>query len=117
VYRRLRATKPAIPVPISSNVPGSGVGDVLEMLLLQPVEMVLVSSVTAPLAAKALPQPIVAPVFRVMLVSARIFPRNEVVVPRVAELPTSQYTPGLKTNGALMKFTTELDPVISVLDI
>jgi hypothetical protein len=51
--------------------------------------MVFESSVTAPFRARALPDS-VAPVVRAMLVSATIFPTNEVVVPRVAELPTCQ---------------------------
>ena len=54
-------------------------------------ETVLVSIVTAPFRARALPDTL-APVFRVMLVSARIFPTNVVVVPSVAELPTCQNT-------------------------
>ena len=52
---------------------------------------VLESIVTAPFRARALPDTF-APVLRVMLVSARIFPTNVVVVPRVAELPTCQKT-------------------------
>ena len=52
---------------------------------------VLVSIVTAPFRARALPDTF-ALVVRVMLVSARIFPMNVVVVPRVAELPTCQKT-------------------------
>ncbi len=56
----------------------------------QPMPIVFMSIVTAPVFAKALPQPIVALVFSVMLASARIFPSNEVVVPIVAELPTFQ---------------------------
>jgi hypothetical protein len=52
------------------------------------IEIVLVSRVTAPLRAKAAPQSIVAPVLAVMLVRARMLPAKEVVVPRVAELPT-----------------------------
>ena len=67
-------------------VPGSGTVVVLP----QPLVMVLVSIVTAPFLAKALPQVILAPVFRVMLVSARMFPSNLVPVPRVAEVPTTQ---------------------------
>src|SRR6185295_5579536 len=46
----------------------------------------LLSSVTAPFRAKALPARL-APVFKVMLVSARMFPVKSVRVPRVAELP------------------------------
>src|SRR6185436_1111650 len=53
--------------------------------------MVLESSVTAPFRARALPDTL-APVARVMLVSARILPANEVPVPRVAELPICQNT-------------------------
>ena len=52
--------------------------------------IVLPCSVTAPFRASALPQVIVAPVFKLMLVSARIFPSNAVLVPSVAELPTCQ---------------------------
>ena len=66
-------------------VPGSGV-----VWPPQPVVMTLLFSVTAPFLAKALPQVIVAPLFRVMLVSARMCPANLVLVPRVAELPTTQ---------------------------
>ena len=65
--------------------------------------------------SKALPQPIVAPVSKLMSVSARIFPWNEVVVPRVAELRTSQKTPA--PAPVLIKLTTEPDDVISVLGI
>ena len=67
-------------------VPGSGTVVVPP----QPLVMALVSIVTAPVCAKALPQVILAPVVRVMLVSARMFPSNLVFVPRVAELPTTQ---------------------------
>src|SRR5580698_3477895 len=57
-----------------------------------PAAMWLVSNVTAPLRAKALPQEMVAPVSSVMLVSARMSPTNVVAVPSVAELPTTQNT-------------------------
>jgi hypothetical protein len=50
-------------------------------------EMVLVSIVTAPVSAKALPHKILALVFMVMLWSARMLPAKVVLVPRVAELP------------------------------
>jgi hypothetical protein len=49
----------------------------------------LLSSVTAPVRAKRAPE-LVAPVFAVMLASARMFPLKLVVVPSVAELPTCQ---------------------------
>jgi hypothetical protein len=51
----------------------------------------LSSSVTAPLRAITRPLTL-APVFRVMDVSARIDPAKLLVVPRVAELPTCQNT-------------------------
>src|ERR1700737_3288315 len=54
--------------------------------------IVLVSSVTAPVCAQAAPQRMLALVFRVMLVCARMSPANDVVVPSVAELPTLQNT-------------------------
>ena len=115
-----------MPAPRSRNVGGSGVGTdvpppplkpppVVAVVLPQPMEMVLVSIVTAPVSARALPQPMVAPVFRVMLVSARIFPWNEVVVPRVAELPTCQKT--FESVKLLLKTTDELLAVVSALPI
>jgi hypothetical protein len=52
--------------------------------------MLLVSSVTAPFRANALPLVILAAVTIVILWSAMIFPWKAVAVPRVAELPTSQ---------------------------
>src|SRR5450830_406231 len=76
--------------------------------------MELVSSVTAPFRARSLPDAF-APVVKVMLVSARMFPANEVVVPRVAELPTCQNT--LQFDPPLMTWTTELLAVVSVLPI
>jgi hypothetical protein len=53
--------------------------------------IVLVSNVTAPVCAKALPFK-VAPVSKVTDVSAKILPMRLVVVPRVAELPTLHHT-------------------------
>ena len=92
-------------------VPGSGT------VALPPPQLVmtLLSSVTAPFRAKALPQLMLAPVFRVMLVSARIFPSNEVVVPRVAELPTTQYTASFVPRFSVR--TDEADAVVRVLPI
>jgi hypothetical protein len=92
-------------------VPGSGTVDPP----LQPPPILLLFSVTAPLIARALPQPMLAPLFRVMLVSARIFPWNEVPVPRVAELPTCQNT--FESVRLLEKTTDELLAVVSVLAI
>lgn len=45
-----------------------------------------------PSKANALPSRMVAPVVKVMLVSARMFPVKSVDVPSVAELPTCQNT-------------------------
>jgi hypothetical protein len=79
------------------------------------METVLVSIVTAPVWANARPHSSVAPVSSVMLVSARIFPSNDVVVSRVAELPTFQYTPA--PAPVLITLTAEPGEVISVLGI
>jgi hypothetical protein len=75
-------------------------------------DTILSSSVTAPLRAEALPHSIVAPVSRVMLVSARILSANIVVVPRVAELATCQKT--LAPSASLTRSTDEALAVISV---
>ncbi len=55
------------------------------------LETVLVSIVTAPFRARALPDTL-APFCRLMLVSARMFPTNVVFVKRSAELPICQNT-------------------------
>ena len=86
----------------------------IKMALQSMIVPMLLSSVTAPPCAKALPDKL-APVFMVMLVSARMFPRNEVVVPSVAELPTCQKR--LQPEPPLMIFTDELLAVVSVLPI
>lgn len=52
-----------------------------------------------------LPHPSFAPVTRLSLVSAIIFPSNDVLLPRVAELPTTQYT-----------LSVELPPIIETLE-
>jgi hypothetical protein len=49
----------------------------------------LVSMVTAPFRARALPWR-VAPVVSVMELRAKMFPANELLVPRVADDPTCQ---------------------------
>ena len=63
----------------------------------------------------ARPHRILAVVFRVMLWSARMFPANVVLVPSVAELPTSQYTALL--GPPLITLTVEALAVVSVLPI
>src|SRR3972149_6524215 len=80
--------------------------------------MALVSSVTAPLRAKALPSKMVAPVFIVMLGSGRICPWKAVPVSSVAELPTCQNTvhPGIPS-PLLIVTTDEPGAVVSVLPI
>jgi hypothetical protein len=77
------------------------------------VVIVLVSNVTAPVRAKARPQLSVAPVFSVMLVCARMFPINDVVVPSVAELPTLKNT--LPPCAPLSSEIVEAPAVVSVL--
>src|SRR5487761_1944456 len=81
----------------------------------QVPDRLLVSSVTAPVLARALPQRSVALVFMVILVFARILPMKVVLTAMVAELPTFQYTPA--PEPVLITFTTELLDVISVLGI
>ena len=73
----------------------------------------MVSSVTAPVLAQAAPQVILAPVFSVMLLFARMSPANNVVVPSVAELPILQNT--LPPCAPLISETTEALAVVSVL--
>jgi hypothetical protein len=74
-------------------IPGVGVGDGLgvELVMLHVEQMltVFVSRVTAPVCASALPVN-VDPVFRVILAVARMLPSTVLVVPSVAELPTTQ---------------------------
>src|ERR1035438_2184477 len=82
------------------------------------MDTTLSSIVTAPFCAKALPQAIFAPVVKVMLVSARIFPEKSVPVPSVAELPTCQNRFGSgRPPLVLIKSTIELLAVVSVLPI
>ena len=61
----------------------------------------------------------VAVVLRVMLASARIFPSNAVLVPRVAELPTCQNTPSSEPplEPKLITDTDEALAVVSELPI
>ena len=73
--------------------------------------IVFVSIVTAPFRARTRPST-VAPVVREILVSAMIVPRNVELVPRVAELPTCQYT--LQDWAPLMSRTELPDAVVSV---
>ena len=77
--------------------------------------MILVSSVTAPLRARALPPGFDAPVVRVILVRARILPANVLLVPSVAELPTCQYT--LPVPPLLIRVTLDEEAVVSELPI
>ena len=66
--------------------------------------MVLLSNVTAPFRAKTLPVTL-APVVRVALVSTMTLPANALAVPKVAELPTCQNT--LQLGPPLLKTTDE----------
>lgn len=66
-----------------------GLNALLSVGVQNAAETALVSIVTAPVRAKALPDKVVL-VVKVMLASARMSPTNAVAVPRVAELPTCQ---------------------------
>ena len=83
--------------------------------------MMLLSRVTAPFMASARPPwpdpptPMVAPVFMVMLVIARMLPWKSVVVPSVAELATCQNT--AHAPAPLISSTVYADAVVSVLPI
>jgi hypothetical protein len=94
--------------------PGPGTGGGPPPALQGANEILLVSSVTAPFLASALPM-MFAPVFRVMLVSAIRLPMNDVVVPSVAELPICQATP----HGFPPLIRTTDDPlaVVNVLPV
>ena len=107
-------TRPKSPAPSNSRDPGSGTA-AAAILSQTTSEMLLVSSVTAPFRASALPSTISAPVVSVMLVSAIMFPRKSVPVPRVAELPICQNT--LQQFEPLLVMTEELLAVVSVLPI
>ena len=74
----------------------------------------LSSNVTAPFRARALPERL-APVPKEMDVRAMMFPANEVDVPSVAELPSSQNM--LEGRGPLIRTTLLLVAVVSVLPI
>ena len=86
----------------------------IAVTLRQPPTVEL-SSVTAPVRARALPDND-APVVRVMLANARMFPPNVVPVPRVAELPTCQNTLPQREPPFVMT-TDELLAVVRVLPI
>src|SRR3989442_9315033 len=93
---------------------GGGAGRRVPAVSHNTAETLLVSIVTAPLSAKALPDTL-APVVRVMLATARIFPVNAVPVPSVAELPTAQNTSVSRAPPVMT--TDELIPVVRVLPI
>ncbi len=104
-------------VPRSTRGSVAGSGTAIELMLPAQLLMVLASSVTAPLRAKALPSVIVALVSIVILVRARIWPSNAVLVPSVAELPTCQKILQSGVEPALIVTTEELVAVVSVLPI
>jgi hypothetical protein len=101
-------------LPKSLRPPDEKPLGVLATLQLLETKFVL-AMVTEPVCANALPHTIEALGSSVMLSIARIFPAKVVLEPRVAELPTSQYTesvgsPPSTTMDALL-------PVVSVLPI
>jgi hypothetical protein len=75
------------------------------------VEMVSVSSVTAPFSARTRPS-IVTPVVTVMLWAAKMVPTKLEAVPSVAELPTCQKT--LHACAPFVSTTRLADAVVSV---
>jgi hypothetical protein len=87
--------------------------DEAEAVVVGHVVIVLVSNVTAPFCAKASPHLMLALVFSVMLVSARMSPTNDVLVPSVAELPTLKNT--LLPLAPLISEMLEPLAVVSVL--
>jgi len=103
-----------LPVPVTGP-PRVPIGVPPELRTLQVSETVLPCSVTAPVSAMTLPHPSVAPVFMLTLASAIISPPNEVVVPRVAELPTTQIT--LSSEPTFSIVTLEPLAVVSVLPV
>src|ERR1039458_1082777 len=78
-------------------------------------EMVLVSMVTSPFRARALPHWIVEWVLSQTLVSATIFPAKAVPLWSIADLPTCQYTP--LPAPAFSTTTEELAAVVRPLPI
>ena len=74
----------------------------------------LVSIATVPVCARTLPDTL-ALVSNVILASAKIFPANAVVVPRVAEVPTCQNT--LHSLPPLITRTEEPLAVVSAVPI
>ena len=104
----------AIPVAVAIAVSVAVGVTVFVGATVQSCEMVLVSIVTAPVCAKALPDRF-APVSKVMLAFASILPTNAVVVPSVAELPTCQNT--LQLEAPLISSTDAALAVVSVLPI
>jgi len=72
------------------------------------------SSVNAPFRAKTRPD-VLAPVVKVMLVRARMFPARLEPVPSVAELPTCQNR--LQPEALFVKKIRELEAVVNVLPI
>ena len=110
-------TVAAGPGPVSGMIGGvsGGVSGGIIAAEQPSAEISLVSRVTAPMLAKALPHAIFAPVVSVMLVCARILPWKRLWVPRVAELPTCQKM--FPVVIPLAKMTVESLAVVRVLPI
>src|ERR1700676_600231 len=130
--RNVRKNIASNPDESNANAPGSGTATVVKgpdttgvtvppllvsvvVVVQEFVEMVLPCIVTAAFKAMTLPHPSVAPVSKLTAVSAIISPANDVVVPRVAELPTCQYT--LSPATAFSITTLEALAVVGVLGI
>ena len=107
-----------VPVPVAAGAAVTGVvavpGVVVVVGDVSPAHVGVVNvslmSVTAPLRASRRPW-IVAPLFALIDVSARMLPTKVAVVSRVAELPTCQNT--LQGEAPLISDTTLLEPIVS----
>jgi len=90
--------------------------DVVTRVFSQPMERVLVSRVTSPVDANALPQLSVAPVPKVMLAYARIFPAN--VAPALISAEPAGITQNtLSFDPTFSKATVEPTSAVSELPI
>jgi hypothetical protein len=97
---------------VGEFVVGNRLGIVGEFVAHSDFLIIFASRVIAALAAKTFPS-LIAPVVKVTLVEANIFPKNSVFVPRVAELPTCQKT----LHAEPRETTIELLAVVRELDI
>ncbi len=103
-------------LPSKKRLPAAVPLAVVTSMFSQPMERVFVSMVTLPVDAKALPQLSVAPVPKVMLVYARIFPANVAPASMVAD-PAGITQNTLSFDPTLLKATVEPTSAVSELPI